>query len=62
MKLTEVSGNKAPQFKGEAHSVNELLASIENGRFTLDGRKLVVHGILQLDSLGLTSLVGCPQR
>jgi hypothetical protein len=62
MKLTEVSNNTAQQFKGEASSVEKLLASIEDGRFTLDGRKLVVHGNLVLTGLGLTSLLGCPQR
>jgi len=61
MKLTEVSGNTAQQFKGEASSVNELLASIENGRFTLDGRKLVVRGDLLFEGRELTSLLGCPQ-
>jgi len=62
MKLTEVSSGTAQQFKGEASSVNELLASIEDGRFTLDGRKLVVPGDLLLMRCGLTSLLGCPQH
>jgi hypothetical protein len=50
------------QFRGEAGSVEELLASIKDGQFTLDGRKLVVRGNLSLATLGLTSLLGCPQR
>jgi hypothetical protein len=62
MKLTEVSSGTTQQFKGEASSVEELLASIVDGRFTLDGRKLVVHGDLMLMKLGLTSLLGCPQH
>jgi hypothetical protein len=61
MKLVEVSNSKLPQFKGEATSIKELIASIKNGRFTLDGRKLRIPGNLSLDRLGLTSLVGCPQ-
>jgi hypothetical protein len=64
MKLTEVNNNapqKAPQFKGVARSIKELLASIKNGQFTLDGRKLVVRGSLSLKNLGLTSLLGCPK-
>jgi hypothetical protein len=61
VKLTEVSSSKAPQFKGEARSIEKLLASIKNGRFTLDGRKLVVRGDLSLTGLGLTSLLGCPR-
>jgi hypothetical protein len=62
MKLTEVNSSKIPKFRGEARSVEELLASIKDGRFTLDGRKLVVHDDLSLGRLGLTSLIGCPQR
>jgi hypothetical protein len=62
MRLTEVNSSKAPKFRGEARSVNELLASIEDGRFTLDGRKLVVHDDLSLEHAGLTSLLGCPQQ
>jgi hypothetical protein len=62
MKLTEVSSGTGQQFKGEARSVEELIASIENGRFTLDGRKLVVRGDLLLIRQGLTSLLGCPQH
>jgi hypothetical protein len=62
MKLTEVNGSNAPKFKREARSVEELLASVKDGRFTLDGRKLVVHGNLSLKQLGLTSLLGCPQQ
>jgi hypothetical protein len=62
MKLTDVNGNKAPKFKGEARSIKELLASIKDGRFTLDGRKLVVRGNLVLKQFGLTSLLGCPQQ
>jgi hypothetical protein len=61
MKLTEVSGDTVQQFKGEARTVEELIASIENGRFTLDGRKLIVRGDLSLGWTGLTSLLGCPQ-
>jgi hypothetical protein len=62
MRLTEINNNKAPKFKGEARSVEELLASVKDGRFTLDGRKLVVHGDLLLKRLRLTSLLGCPQQ
>jgi hypothetical protein len=62
MKLTEVNSSKAPKFKGKARSVEELIASIENGRFMLDGRKLVVRDDLSLGRAGLTSLLGCPQR
>jgi hypothetical protein len=62
MRLTEVNSSKAPKFKREARSVEELLASIKSGRFTLDGRKLVVQGNLSLMWLGLTSLLGCPQQ
>jgi hypothetical protein len=61
VKLTEVSSSKAPQFKGVARSIKELLASIRNGQFTLDGRKLVVRGNLSLRHFGLTSLLGCPK-
>jgi hypothetical protein len=60
MKLTEVSSNE-PAFKGKARSVKELIASVVDGRFTLDGRHLVVESNLELDGLKLTSLVGCPQ-
>jgi hypothetical protein len=62
MRLTEINNNKTPKFKGEARSVKELLASIENGRFTLDGRKLIVRGDFSIVRLGLTSLIGCPQQ
>jgi hypothetical protein len=61
VKLTEASNSKMPQFKGVARSIEELIASIKNGRFTLDGRKLVVRGDLLLTRLGLTSLLGCPK-
>jgi len=64
MKLTEINNNKKPQkpqFKGVARSIDELLASIKNGRFTLDGQKLRIRGDLSLEGLGLTSLFGCPQ-
>jgi hypothetical protein len=61
MKLTDINKNKKSQFKGEARSVKELLASIKNGRFTLDGQKLTVRGNLSLEDLGLTSLLGCPK-
>jgi hypothetical protein len=50
------------RFKGKARSVKELLASIKNGQFTLDGRKLIVRGDLVLKNLNLTSLLGCPQH
>jgi hypothetical protein len=59
--LTEVSSSKTLQFNGVARSIEKLLASIKNGRFTLDGRKLVVRGNLSLKNLGLTSLLGCPK-
>jgi hypothetical protein len=61
MKLTEINKNKTPQFRGKARSVEELLASIKNGRFTLDGRELVVKDNLSLEDSKLTSLLGCPQ-
>jgi len=61
MKLTDINKNKTSQFKGEARSVKELLASIKNGRFMLDGQKLTVQGNLSLKNLGLTSLLGCPK-
>jgi hypothetical protein len=61
VKLTEIN-NETQRLKGEARSVKELLASIEDGRFTLDGRKLVVHGNLSLKKQKLTSLFGCPQH
>jgi hypothetical protein len=60
MKLTEID-DKAPQFKGEANSIEELLASIKGGRFTLDGRNLIVDGDLLLMNRQLISLAGCPQ-
>jgi len=50
-----------PQFKGLAHSVEELLASIKGGQFTLDGRHLVVPHNLDVIGYQLTSLIGCPQ-
>jgi hypothetical protein len=62
MRLTEINNNKTPKFKGKARSVKELLASIENGQFTLDGRKLVVRRDFSIMELGLTSLIGCPQQ
>jgi len=61
VKLTEIN-NEIQQFSGKARSVKELLASIKDGRFTLDGRKLIVRGDLSLTRLRLTSLLGCPQR
>jgi len=61
MKLTEVGDNKAPQFKGKANSIEELLDSIKDGRFTLDGRHLVVENNFDLSDLQLVSLVGCPR-
>jgi len=60
MKLGKVSSNK-PTFEGKARSVRELIASVRDGRFTLDGRHLVVENNLELDGLKLTSLIGCPQ-
>jgi hypothetical protein len=60
MKQTEVN-DEAPQFKGKANSIEELLASIRGGRFTLDGRDLIVDGDLLLMSRQLISLAGCPQ-
>jgi len=62
MRLTEASSNQAPMFVGEAHSLKELFTSIKDGRFTLDGRKLIVRGDFSLAKQGLTSLLGCPQR
>jgi hypothetical protein len=62
MRLTEASNNTSKQFKGEANSIGELFASIEDGRFTLDGRKLVVRDTLSFAMWGLTSLIGSPQR
>jgi hypothetical protein len=62
MKLTEVNNNETLWFKGKANSVEELLVSIEHGRFMLDGRHLYVTGPLILMALGLTTLVGCPQH
>jgi hypothetical protein len=62
MKLAETNEKETPLFKGKAYTVEELLASINGGRFTLDGRKLIVRGNLSLVGLGLTSLLGCPQR
>jgi hypothetical protein len=61
MKLTEANPNKAPVFKGKARSVEELIASIRDGRFTLDGRHLIIEDSLELEGLKLTSLVGCPR-
>jgi len=58
MKLTEV--NEPWQFKGKANSIAKLIASIKNGRFTLDGRHLVAENLM-LSAHKLTSLVGCPQ-
>jgi len=60
MKLVEVSSNE-PVFKGKASSVKELILSIRDGRFTLDGSHLVVAGNFLLVSNQLTSLIGCPQ-
>jgi hypothetical protein len=60
MKLGKASSNE-PTFKGKARSVGELIASVVDGCFTLDGRHLVVENNLELDGLKLTSLVGCPR-
>jgi hypothetical protein len=48
-------------FEGRANSIEELFSSIKNGRFTLDGRDLIINGNLLLAGLDLISLVGCPQ-
>jgi hypothetical protein len=48
-------------FNGKASSVSELISSIKNGFFTLDGRHLVIEDNLNLSRLNLASLVGCPQ-
>jgi hypothetical protein len=60
MKLTEAKPNK-PVFKSKASSVEELIASIKDGRFTLDGSHLVVKDNFLLINKELTSLIGCPQ-
>jgi hypothetical protein len=60
MKLGRASLNE-PVFKGKARSVEELIASIKDGRFTLDGSHLVVKGNFSLNNNQLTSLIGCPQ-
>jgi len=57
MKLIEADD---ASFRGKASSISKLIASIQNGRFTLDGRHLVVAGDLSLNNLNLVSLVGCP--
>ena len=54
MKLNEIIG------KTEILTVNELLASIENGRFTIDGSKLKVAGDFDCAENKLTSLEGAP--
>ena len=54
MKLNEIIG------KTEILTVNELLASIENGRFTKDGSKLKVAGDFDCAKNKLTSLEGAP--
>jgi hypothetical protein len=59
MRLIEVNAGGA-KFRGEAASVAELFASIEDGYFTLDGRNVTVVGNLSLDNRGLRSLIGCP--
>jgi hypothetical protein len=58
MKVTEVNDMS---FRGKARTANELIASIRDGRFTLDGRDLIVNGHLLLMSRQLISLAGCPQ-
>jgi hypothetical protein len=60
MKLTEAKPNK-PVFKGKARSVDELIASIKDGSFTLDGRHLIIEDNLELEGFKLTSLMGCPR-
>jgi len=57
MKVTEVNDMS---FKGKARTTGELIVSIQDGRFTLDGRDLVVNGDLLLMSRQLISLTGCP--
>ena len=54
MKLNEIIG------KTKIPTVNELLASIKNGRFTKDGSKLKVVGDFSCPNNKLTSLDGGP--
>jgi hypothetical protein len=49
-------------FQGKANSETELLNSVENGIFTLDGSHLVIKRGFGCENLGLKSLAGCPQR
>jgi len=56
MKLNEIFGSE----KTKIPTVNELLASIENGRFTIDGSKLKVVGDFSCFNNNLTSLEGAP--
>jgi len=54
MRLNEIIG------KTKIPTVNELLASIKNGRFTKDGSKLKVDGNFSCNYSELTSLEGAP--
>jgi len=55
-----VEGAKS-SFRGTASSKEELIASIENGYFTLDGRKMK-DNVCFYGGKGLKSLIGMPEK
>lgn len=58
MKVNEIFEQAIP----EATSVEDLLGSVKNGRFTKDGSKLKIKDLFGCDSNKLTSLEHCPMH